>query len=88
MDDGLDPVFSVDTYPMAVGDRILLYTDGLVEARNPSGAFFPFVDHVGVLRGPDLDACLGTLLALLLEHVGGRLEDDLALMLIERTAMD
>jgi serine phosphatase RsbU (regulator of sigma subunit) len=81
---GLDPDVTIDRFPLGVGDRVLLYTDGLVEARNPAGVFFPFTSHADVLRGADLDACLGELLTLLFAHVGGRVEDDLALMLVER----
>lgn len=33
--------YHVDRVPLAVGDLLLLYTDGVSETRDPDGAFFP-----------------------------------------------
>jgi phosphoserine phosphatase RsbU/P len=65
------------------GTRLLLYTDGLVEARDAEGRFFPLDAHVGELGEGDLETALDALVQRLMEHAGGRLADDLALLLVE-----
>ena len=81
---GMGPGCTEWSVPLASGDRLLLYTDGLVEARDRSGRDFDLVGHVAVLRTPELDAALDGLLERLLAHVDGGLDDDLALLLAER----
>lgn len=66
------------------GDRLLLYTDGLVEARDRRGRFLPIESLTGCLRRPTLDESLDAVLTQVKEHVpNGRLIDDLALVLLE-----
>ncbi|MGR7001133.1 SpoIIE family protein phosphatase [Yinghuangia aomiensis] len=36
------------TAPIRLGDRVLMFTDGIVEARDPQGAFYPLAE-----RAPD-----------------------------------
>lgn len=63
------------------GDRMLLFTDGLIEARDPDGGFVdpePFLAATG--RG-DLGTALDRLLQSLTLAAGHALEDDLALVL-------
>lgn len=81
---GLSPQFRPELHQMHRGDRLLLYTDGLVEARSPEGHFFPLEEHaVSVLSRRSLEAALESLVALVLSHAGGQMDDDLALLLIE-----
>ncbi|GAA3888461.1 PP2C family protein-serine/threonine phosphatase [Streptomyces lacrimifluminis] len=66
------------------GDQLLLYTDGVTEARDRGRAFYPL--HEGLARHA-CDEPARTLDALheeLLTHVGGRLHDDAALLLIRK----
>jgi hypothetical protein len=80
---GLAPVPAAETAVMGPGDRLLLYTDGLVEARSQSGRMIA-LDHLAdTLRSPNLDAALGTLVTTLQDLVIGPIEDDLALVLTE-----
>jgi serine phosphatase RsbU (regulator of sigma subunit) len=65
------------------GSRILLYTDGLVEARNRDGVFFPLDDHLAELCTGTVDEALDRLLALLGDFSAGH-GDDLALVLAEQ----
>lgn len=65
------------------GARLLLYTDGLVEARDPSGRFFSLPDHADVLARGSVEEGLDALLGRLTRHTTTRLRDDLALLLIE-----
>jgi phosphoserine phosphatase RsbU/P len=81
---GLDPAPTVQRFSLAPTDRVLLYTDGLVEARAPDGCQFELDGQVAaVLGASSLGAALDRLVGRLLAHVGGRLDDDLALVLAQ-----
>jgi phosphoserine phosphatase RsbU/P len=70
---------------LALGDRILLYTDGASEAR-AGGGFFPLQAAAAfALVSADLEAGLESLWAELQRHVAGQLDDDVALLLIEHS---
>ncbi|GLW12113.1 membrane protein [Microtetraspora sp. NBRC 13810] len=66
------------------GDQILFYTDGIVECRDHGGAFYPLIDRVHLLSGPDPQAALDALRADLLRHSGKPLSDDAAMLLLRR----
>ena len=66
------------------GDRILFYTDGVSEARNRSGGFFPLTQSRAVRETGDPDQILDDLSAEVLRHVGHALDDDAAMLLIRR----
>jgi phosphoserine phosphatase RsbU/P len=81
---GLDPAPAIQRFTLAATDRLLLYTDGLVEARASDGRQFELDGQVeAVLAAPSLGAALDGLVARLLDHAGGRLDDDLALVLAQ-----
>jgi serine phosphatase RsbU (regulator of sigma subunit) len=66
------------------GDRLLLYTDGVSEARDADGTFYPLLENAGKLRPGSIDEALDRLLDDLREHVAaGRLGDDLAVVMLE-----
>jgi serine phosphatase RsbU (regulator of sigma subunit) len=66
------------------GDRLLLYTDGMSEARDRAGAFFPLREPAALLREGSLDDALDALLDRLFDYVPrGHLGDDLAAVLLE-----
>jgi serine phosphatase RsbU (regulator of sigma subunit) len=68
------------------GDRLLLYTDGLTEARAPDDTPFALLTECATaLDEPIPDAALHTLYDRLLAHTGGALTDDLALVLCQPT---
>ena len=70
---------------LALGDRNLLYTDGVSEARARSG-FFPLLTVAAfALVSDDLEAGLESLWAELQRHVAGQLHDDIAQLLIEHS---
>jgi hypothetical protein len=76
-----------DLYDIAMGDRLLFYTDGLVETRDHKGRFFELDLQVAqALAEPDLDAAIRQLVRLLLKHAGRRLADDVLLVLSEPSA--
>jgi len=69
------------------GDRLLMFTDGLSEARNRAGEFFPVPSLGERLRSGPVDMVIGEVAAAVATYVpGGRLEDDLAVVLIEHLA--
>ncbi|MFI0900929.1 PP2C family protein-serine/threonine phosphatase [Streptomyces sp. NPDC020983] len=75
-----------DTYDFALGDVLLLYTDGVIEARDRDGAFYPLADRLADwcdLAPADL---LPALTADLARHVGSRLGDDVAVVALQRVA--
>lgn len=78
---GADPVTTVYDWP--TGARLLFYTDGLSEARDRSGSFFPLEDYADQLADGSLDQALDHLIENLLHHSGSNLGDDLALVLTE-----
>lgn len=74
----------VSTIPLKHGDRLLFYTDGITEARDRQGSFYP-LERSGALLGlPDLDSALDRLIEDVLRHVGHPLQDDAAMLLIGR----
>jgi sigma-B regulation protein RsbU (phosphoserine phosphatase) len=81
---GLGVTPTIAEFRVDPGDRLLLYTDGLVEARDRSGAFLDFINAAAMtLRcSVPVDRALGDLVALVHQYVGGDLSDDLCLLLI------
>lgn len=71
--------------PVGDGDQLLLYTDGVSEARDADGRFFPLAQVTAdTVRGtcPDRAPLLDVLVARLDEHVGDRRCDDILLLLV------
>lgn len=82
---GLATSFAGVTLRWRRHDRLLLYTDGLVEARDAAGRFLPDDTIAACLRLPDAEATLNALLTALHMHAPRGRTDDLALMLIDNT---
>jgi serine phosphatase RsbU (regulator of sigma subunit) len=70
------------TVPFGPGDQMLFYTDGVSEARDKAGTFFPLT--LGPPRPGDLalDDVLDQLSGDVARHVGHALDDDAAMLLI------
>lgn len=75
-----------EEWPFPAGATLLLYTDGVTEARDASGEFYePAVRLRGrVFPGPD--ALLGALSSDVRRHTGGATTDDMALLAVGRPA--
>ncbi|MEU9705270.1 PP2C family protein-serine/threonine phosphatase [Streptomyces sp. NPDC047981] len=82
--DVLSPAVTVETFPFAVGDVLLLYTDGVVEARDHARAFYPLTERLAAWVGEDPPTLLGHLRDDLRAYAGGHLGDDAALVAVER----
>jgi serine phosphatase RsbU (regulator of sigma subunit) len=83
---GLHPDLRPSTFAVSPGDRLVFYTDGLLEARDRAGRYFRLEDCLGALRHPDLQAAADELLGRLRAHTGRKLEDDVAVLLLEATS--
>lgn len=69
------------------GDVLLLYTDGVLEARDATGTFYPLADRVAAWSGMKPRDLLNRLCEDLLGHAAGNtLGDDAAMVAIRRTA--
>jgi serine phosphatase RsbU (regulator of sigma subunit) len=78
----------IGTEQLEPGDRVLVFTDGVVEARSPDGAFFGVERLVDlVLRhlagGLPATETMRRVVRELLDHQGGQLSDDASLLLLE-----
>ncbi|MGW1074861.1 PP2C family protein-serine/threonine phosphatase [Streptomyces sp. NPDC002537] len=73
------------TFDFEQRDLLLLYTDGVTEARDRHGDFYPLAERVGTWAAVDSPAALVRKVAAdLLVHVGAPLDDDVALIAVER----
>jgi serine phosphatase RsbU (regulator of sigma subunit) len=85
---GLHPDIHPSTFSVRTGDRLLFFTDGLLEARDRAGHFFRVDQQTDALRRPDLQAAVDELLDRLRAHTRHRLDDDVAVLLAELTLDD
>ena len=72
------------TLPFSPGDQLLFYTDGVSEARNTAGDFYPLSEHQALTAGQEPAAVLDRLQQDVLRHVGHALDDDAAMLLLRR----
>ncbi|MEV8531394.1 PP2C family protein-serine/threonine phosphatase [Streptomyces sp. NPDC051211] len=78
------PPGRTDSYPFAPGDRLLLCTDGVVEARDRDSTFFDLPEAMLTMRDHTRQAFLEGLRRALVRHTQGRLADDVAVILLDR----
>nr|WP_316525185.1 PP2C family protein-serine/threonine phosphatase [Kitasatospora sp. K002] len=76
--------YEVESFPFRPGDRLLIYTDGVIEARDTQRRFYPLTERVTDWRAERSTALLHRLRRDLLNHVGGRMDDDAAMVVVER----
>lgn len=75
---------SQDTFLMGVGDRLVLYTDGLIEARDERGRFFPLEQQVRqIVPAIPLSLAVSRLMMSVDKHTSHHLADDVAVVLAE-----
>jgi serine phosphatase RsbU (regulator of sigma subunit) len=66
----------------APGEQLLLYTDGVTEARDDEGRFYPVGERAYLLKDPDAHRALESLRADLAQYTGGPPHDDAAMLLL------
>ncbi|MFG3280827.1 PP2C family protein-serine/threonine phosphatase [Streptomyces sp. NPDC048111] len=76
---------AVQGFSFEPGDILLLYTDGVLEARDAAGDFYPLAERAAAWTGTGPRALLDHLVGDLLAHTpAGTLGDDAAMLAIER----
>jgi serine phosphatase RsbU (regulator of sigma subunit) len=78
---GVEPIIGKGL--LETGDRLLLYTDGIMEARDSRGHFVDLMKVTAPLGQAPLTEVLDEVLQALQAFTGGPLSDDLALMVAE-----
>ncbi|UUU38810.1 serine/threonine-protein phosphatase [Streptomyces sp. NBC_00162] len=73
-----------DSHAFAPGDRLLLYTDGVIEARGRDNTFFDLPEAMVTMRDHTRQAFLEGLRQALLRHTQSRLADDVAIIVVDR----
>ncbi|MGW0462097.1 PP2C family protein-serine/threonine phosphatase [Streptomyces tendae] len=68
--------------PFRPGDQLLLYTDGVTEARDEQGGFYPLAERTHLLKDPDVHRALEALREDLVRHAAGPHHDDAAMLLL------
>ncbi|MEW1864025.1 MULTISPECIES: PP2C family protein-serine/threonine phosphatase [unclassified Streptomyces] len=74
----------IDTHDLALGDILLLYTDGVIEARDADGAFYPLADRLADWTRDTPEALLEDIRADLLRYSASGLGDDIAMVALQR----
>ena len=74
-------------FPLRAGGLVLFYTDGISEARDKAGTFYP-LDRCGAMfDGLGPEPALDRLSDDVIQHVGHELHDDAAMLLISRRSV-
>ncbi|MFF9644844.1 PP2C family protein-serine/threonine phosphatase [Kitasatospora aureofaciens] len=73
----------VHRVPLHGGDRVLLFTDGVIEARDRSGAFYPLAERFPRCADGRPADVLQRLHEDVVRHVGRQLGDDAAMLLLQ-----
>ncbi|KUJ66605.1 serine/threonine protein phosphatase [Streptomyces albus subsp. albus] len=78
------PPVEAESHPFAPGDRLLLHTDGVLEARNRTNDFFALPEAMEAAPTCPPREFLDHLHQGLIRHTGGHLTDDAAMLVVDR----
>jgi serine phosphatase RsbU (regulator of sigma subunit) len=78
----------IERYQLHRGDRLLFYTDGIIEAQSPEGEMFGldrFIEFIvrHEAEGMTAPETLRRLIQSILRHQHGRLQDDATVLTVE-----
>jgi serine phosphatase RsbU (regulator of sigma subunit) len=76
----------IDTHDLALGDILLLYTDGVIEARDGEGTFYPLADRLAEWTRDTPEVLLEDIRADLLRFSASGLGDDIAMVALQRVS--
>ncbi|MFI9202221.1 PP2C family protein-serine/threonine phosphatase [Streptomyces sp. NPDC053048] len=76
--------YRAESFAYRPGDLLLLYTDGVVEARDADGLFYPLARRLATWRESEPHRLVERIHQDLLAHAGGSLDDDVALVAVGR----
>lgn len=76
---------SVQCLPFPEGSTLLMFTDGVTEARDASDTFYDPVDRLAGRAGLSPNQLLDLVIGDVRRHTGGRVTDDLALLAVSRS---
>jgi serine phosphatase RsbU (regulator of sigma subunit) len=82
------PPAKAESYPFAPSDRLLLYTDGVIEARNRDNDFFALPQAMEAVHARTPPDFLEQLHEGLIRHTEGCLADDVAMILVDRIEVE
>ncbi|MCX5317123.1 PP2C family protein-serine/threonine phosphatase [Streptomyces sp. NBC_00154] len=80
--------YHVDMAPFGAGDSLVLYTDGVSEARNRDDVFYSVAEHIGTFATAAPDEPVDRLGADLLAYACDELNDDAAALVLRRTSSE
>jgi serine phosphatase RsbU (regulator of sigma subunit) len=84
---GLGTSPSLQRLLLVPGERLLVYTDGLIEARDRAGEFFDLERHAQhCLNAGSLERALDGLVGELHDHAGGSLSDDVIAFAVQASS--
>lgn len=75
---------TVQRIALPPGSRVLACTDGVTEARSADGGFYPLAERLGAWAALPTPELLERLRTDLVAHTRGRLQDDAAMLVMER----
>ncbi|WP_371479654.1 PP2C family protein-serine/threonine phosphatase [Kitasatospora sp. NBC_00315] len=73
----------VHRVPLLPGDRVLLFTDGVIEARDRAGSFYPLAERLPDRARGNPAEVLRSVHEDVVRHVGKQLGDDAAMLLLQ-----
>ncbi|WP_369250898.1 PP2C family protein-serine/threonine phosphatase [Streptomyces sp. R41] len=79
-----DGMYVPAIFPFHEGDRLILYTDGVTEARDGSGEFYPLAERVAIWADRAPGPLVEAITADLEQYAGGRVDDDMAMIVAQR----
>jgi serine phosphatase RsbU (regulator of sigma subunit) len=75
---------TLDLWAFQPGETLLLYTDGVIEARDADGRFYPLAERIAQWAEAAPEVLMHHIRRDLLAFCGGRLDDDAALVALHR----